>query len=89
MKSNGHLTMDSGASVEGSLIGGTTMHVGPDCRIGGPVLAEHGIVIESGTHCGSAANPTTVTAPTIELEEGVLVFGTLWARNEGRVVPKA
>ncbi|MGA8011868.1 MAG: polymer-forming cytoskeletal protein [Candidatus Acidiferrales bacterium] len=87
VKSNGHLTMDSGASVDGSLIGGTTMHVGSNCRIGGPVLAERGIVIESGTHCGSAVNPTTVAAPTIELEEGVLVFGTLWARNEGRVVP--
>ncbi len=89
VKSNGHLEVDSGASVEGSLISGTTMHVGPGCRIGGPVLAEHGIVIESGTYCGSAVNPTTVGAPTIELEEGVLVFGTLWARNEGRVVPKA
>jgi cytoskeletal protein CcmA (bactofilin family) len=89
VKSNGHLTMDSGASVEGSLISGTTMRVGPDCRIGGPVLAERGMVIESGTHCGSASNSTTVAAPTIELEEGVLVFGSLWARNEGRVVPKA
>jgi len=46
------------------------------------------MVIESGTHCGSARNPTTVAAPTIELEEGVVVFGSLWARNEGRVVPK-
>jgi hypothetical protein len=65
------------------------MHVGSNCRIGGPVLAERGIVIESGTHCGSAVNPTTVAAPAIELEEGVLIFGTLWARNEGRVVPTA
>jgi cytoskeletal protein CcmA (bactofilin family) len=89
VKSNAHLTVDSGASVAGSLISATTMHVGPNCRIGGPVLAEHGIVIESGTHCGAARTPTTVGAPTIELEEGVLVFGTLWARNEGRVVPKA
>jgi cytoskeletal protein CcmA (bactofilin family) len=89
VKSNGHLTVDSGASVDGSLLSATTMHVGPDCRIGGPVLAEHGVIIESGTHCGSARNPTTVAAPTIELEEGVIVFGSLWARNEGQVVLKA
>jgi hypothetical protein len=89
VKSNGHMTVDSGASVDGSLVSGTTMHVGPNCRIGGPVLAEHGVVIESGTHCGAAGNPTTVAAPTIELEEGAVVFGSLWARNEGRVVPKA
>jgi cytoskeletal protein CcmA (bactofilin family) len=89
VKSNGHMTVDSGVFVEGSLISATTMHVGHNCRIGGPVLAEHGIVIESGTHCGAAHTPTTVSAPTIELEEGVVVFGSLWARNEGRVVPKA
>ena len=89
VKSNGHLTVDSGVSVDGSLLSATTTHVGPNCRIGGPVLAEHGVVIESGTRCGSAHNPTTVAAPTIELEEGVIVFGSLWARNEGRVVPKA
>jgi hypothetical protein len=89
VKSNAHLILDSGATVEGSLISGTTMRVGPNCRVGGPVLAEHGIVIERGTHCGSHGNPTTVGAPTIELEEGVFVFGSLWARNEGRVVPTA
>jgi predicted acyltransferase (DUF342 family) len=89
VKSNGHLAMDSGASVEGSLISATTMHIGPDCHIGGPVLAEHGIVIESGAHCGAPGSPTTVSAPTIEMEEGVSVFGSLWARNEGRVIPKA
>ncbi len=88
VKSNGHMIVDSVVSVEGSLISATTMHVGPNCRIAGPVLAEHGIVIESGTHCGAPGSPTTVSAPTIELEEGVSVFGSLWARNEGRVVPK-
>ncbi len=89
VKSNGHLTIDSGVSVDGSLVGGMTTHVGPNCRIGGPVLAERGMVIEAGTHCGTERNPTTVAAPTIELEEGVVVFGSLWARTEGRVVPKA
>lgn len=89
VKSNGHMTIDSSVSVDGSLVGGMTTHVGSNCRIGGPVLAERGMVIESGTHCGTARNPTTVSAPTIELEEGVVVFGSLWARTEGRVVPKA
>jgi cytoskeletal protein CcmA (bactofilin family) len=88
VKSNGHMTVDSGVSVEGSLISGTTMHVGPRCRVGGPVLAERGMVIESGTCCGAAHMPTTVSSPTIELEKGVIVFGTLWARKEGRVVSR-
>jgi len=89
VKSNGHLTVGSDVSVDGSLLSATITHVGPNCRIGGPVLAEHGVVIESGTHCGSSYSPTTVAAPTIEIEEGVIVFGSLWARSEGRVVPRA
>jgi cytoskeletal protein CcmA (bactofilin family) len=89
VKSNGDLTVGAGASVDGSLLSATTMDIGPNCRIGGPQLAERAISIESGTHCGAAGDPTTVAAPTIELEEGVVVFGSLWARNEGRVVPKA
>ena len=87
-KSNKEMIVEAGASVEGSLISAATMHIGPRCRIGGPILAEHEIRIESGTECGTARMPTTVSALTIELEEGAQVFGTLWARNEGRVVPK-
>ena len=64
------------------------MHIGPDCRIAGPVIAEHGMAIETGTRCGSIGTPTTVTAPTIEIADGVMVFGTVWARTEGHVVAK-
>ncbi|HKV05822.1 MAG TPA: hypothetical protein VJO53_12055 [Candidatus Acidoferrales bacterium] len=88
VKSHEEMVVEAGVFVAGSLISGTTMHVGPGCRIGGPVLAEHGMVVESGTECGAAHFPTTVSAPTIEIEEGAQVFGTLWARNEGRVVPR-
>jgi cytoskeletal protein CcmA (bactofilin family) len=87
-KSNKEMIVEAGASVEGSLISAATMHIGPRCRIGGPILAEREMGIESGTECGTARMPTTVSALTIELEEGAQVFGTLWARNEGRVVPK-
>jgi cytoskeletal protein CcmA (bactofilin family) len=88
VKSNQHMTLDANVSVEGSLISASTMHIGPDCRIAGPVIAEHGMAIETGTRCGSIGAPTTVTAPTIEIADGVMVFGTVWARTEGRVVPK-
>ena len=88
-KSDSAMIVDAGACVEGSLISAATMHIGRDCRVGGPVVAERGIVVESGTRCGAIHAQTTVSAPTIEIEEGALVFGTLWARDEGRVVPKA
>jgi cytoskeletal protein CcmA (bactofilin family) len=87
VKSNKETIVEAGVYVQGSLISAATMHIGPGCRIGGPVVAEHGMEIESGTECGTMRTPTTVSAPSIEVEEGVLVYGTLWARNQGRVVP--
>lgn len=88
VKSHEHMTLDAGVHVEGSLICGSTMHIGPDCRITGPVIAEHRIAIETGTRCGSVRALTTVSAPTVEIVGGVTVFGTIWARTEGQVVPR-
>lgn len=88
VKSHEHMALDAGVRVEGSLISASTMHIGPDCRITGPVIAEHGIEIETGTRCGSVRALTTVSAPMIEIADGVTVFGTIWARTEGQVVPR-
>jgi hypothetical protein len=88
VKSSQHMRVEADVRVEGSLISASTMHIGPDCRITGPVIAEHGMTIEAGTHCGSLRMPTTVTAPMIEIADGVVVFGTVWARTEGQVVSR-
>jgi hypothetical protein len=87
VKSNGDLIVESGVTVEGSLISTARMHIGPRCQIRGPVIAEHGMVIQSGSQCGTVQAPTTVSAPIIDVEEGSLFFGTVWAREQGRVVP--
>jgi len=86
VKSHGHVALEAGVHVEGSLISASTMHIGPHCRITGPVIAERGIAIETGTRCGSLWAPTTVSSPTIEIADGVTVFGTIWARTEGHAV---
>jgi cytoskeletal protein CcmA (bactofilin family) len=86
VKAHEHLTLGAGVTVDGSLISASTMRIGPDCQISGPIIAEHEMSIEKGTRCGSARTPTTVSAPTIQVAEGVVVYGTLWARNEGQVV---
>lgn len=88
VKSHEHMALEAGVHVEGSLISASTMHIGPDCRIAGPVIAEREIAIEAGTRCGSVRAPTTVSAPTIKIADGVTVFGTIWARTEGQVVPQ-
>jgi hypothetical protein len=88
VKSHGRMTLAGGVHIGGSLISASTIHIGPDCQITGPIIAEHGMEIESGTRCGYIRTPTTVTAPTMQIAEGVTVFGTVWARSEGQVVPQ-
>jgi hypothetical protein len=89
VKSEKEMVLESGASVEGSLISASIMQIGPDCRVLGPVIAERTLLIQKGTRCGTLQNPTTVSAPKIEVEQGVVVFGTLWARDEGQVVARS
>jgi predicted acyltransferase (DUF342 family) len=87
VKSVNDTVIEDGVAVEGSLISARKMRIGTRCAIHGPVVAERELLIESGTRCGSLELPTTVSAPRIEIDEGVVVFGTLWAREYGQVVP--
>jgi cytoskeletal protein CcmA (bactofilin family) len=86
VKSVKDMVIEDGVSVEGSVISARKMRIGPRCAIHGPVIAERELVMAAGTHCGTMEYPTTVSAPEIEVEEGVVVFGTLWARERGHVV---
>jgi len=89
VKSNKDAVLERGVFVKGNLISAGRIHIGPRCQISGLVIGEHEVLIETETRCGTAQMLTTVSAPMITLEVGVVVFGTLWARDEGRVVPKA
>ena len=86
VKSEKGIVLEDGVSVEGSLISASQMSIGPHCSIHGPVVAERELTIATGTRCGTLEHPTTVSAPLINVEEGVAVFGTLWARERGQVV---
>jgi cytoskeletal protein CcmA (bactofilin family) len=88
VKGDEAVVIESGARVEGSLVSANTMRIGASCAIHGPVIAEKLIFLEKGARCGTAQTPTTVSAPWIEVEEGVAVFGTLWARELGQVIAK-
>jgi hypothetical protein len=85
VKSVQDMVVEDGVAVEGSLISARKMRIGPHCAIHGPVVAERELAIATGTHCGTLEHPTTVSAPQIEVEQGVVVFGTLWARERGQV----
>lgn len=80
------MVIDAGAMVEGSVMSSGKMRIGPDCSLHGPIIAEREIHIARGTHCGSPSQPTTISSPRVRIEEGVVVFGTVWARETGQVV---
>ena len=86
MKSTNDMVLEGGVLVEGSLISARKMSIGPHCAIHGPVVAERELAIAAGARCGTLEHPTTVSAPNIDVKEGVVVFGTLWARERGQVV---
>lgn len=88
VKSNQDLIIEAGVFLGGSVISTRALEVGRKCQIHGPVLAEHRIAIGSGTVCGAPDSFTTVSSPVIDVEEGALFFGTVWAREQGRVLPK-
>lgn len=86
VKSTNDMVLEGGVLVEGSLISARKMSIGPHCAIHGPVVAERELAIAAGARCGTLEHPTTVSAPNIDVKEGVVVFGTLWARERGQVV---
>lgn len=86
VKSHHEMILEPGVVIEGSLVSASKMRIGERCRLHGPIICEHSMTIATGSCCGTLAQPTTITSPRIEVEEGVVVFGTVWAREYGRVV---
>lgn len=86
VKSYGHMHLDDSVHIEGSLVSTSTMTIGKRCKVAGPVISEHELTMERGAQCGTLHHPTTVSALKVNVAEGVIVFGTVWARNEGEVL---
>lgn len=89
IKSNKDLLIENEAIVEGSAICAERMIVGSRCSLHGPIIAERSMVLYDGTVCGELQRPTTVSSPEIQVQEGVVVFGTMWARQSGLVWGRA
>jgi predicted acyltransferase (DUF342 family) len=77
----GHLRID------GPVICAGDLYIGQGCTIKGPIVCEGVVRIGAGTVIGLPAAPTTLTASEIRVEEGVVAYGTVWARELGFVVP--
>jgi len=89
IKSNKELVIENEVIVEGSVICAERIIVGSRCYLYGPIIAERSMVLYSDSVCGSVHRPTTVSSPDIQVQEGLVVFGTLWARESGSVWGRA
>jgi hypothetical protein len=62
--------------------------LGAGCCVHGSVVAEGKIVLGPGCTIGSPSCPATVAAPEIEVADGVVVHGTVWAGVAGTALLK-
>jgi len=85
VKARSSLEIGSGSHLEGTVVSRGAISIAQRCYIKGPVLSEKEIVIGPGTQIGTPASPTTVSAPRVRIAPGVVVCGTIWARESGEV----
>jgi cytoskeletal protein CcmA (bactofilin family) len=85
LRSDGVFQIASGAIVVGSMISGGDMEIGANCQIHGPVLAGRRLRIRTGAQIGREGHLTSVIAPSIVIEPGAIIYGTVWAREKGFV----
>ncbi len=89
IKAHGHLSLGDGCQVVGNLVAGKTLVLGAGCWVNGSIIAEGTVVLGPGCIVGSPQSPATVAAPHIEVADGVVVHGTVWAGVAGVVLPTA
>lgn len=86
LKVYGDVQIEASAIIDGTLVSNGSIHIANGCTVQGPVVSEQSIIIDSQTHIGDIDKPSTVTAPSIQIASGVVVYGSLWARNRGAVL---
>lgn len=83
IKAHGHLSLGDRCQIKGNLVAAKTLILGDSCSVHGSIVAEHKIVLGPGCIVGSPQCPATVSAPYIEVADGVVVHGTVWAGVSG------
>lgn len=87
IKSHEQVRLGGSVEVHGAITSIGRIEMSERCFVRGPVLCESDVAIGTGTQIGSPDAPTTVSAPRIRIAPGAVVYGTLWAREAGEVMP--
>lgn len=86
LKARGSISVSAGCEVSGGVFAGEWVFVGRRSKIGGPLVGERRVVLGSQCQVGSPQRPVTVSSARVDVLNGVLVHGTVWAREFGRAV---
>lgn len=86
LKARGEVVTDEGCRIAGSVFAEGVVELGPGCSVRGSVVSETAVLLGAGCTVGAPDCPATVAAPRIEVAPGVVVHGTLWASESGRVM---
>jgi predicted acyltransferase (DUF342 family) len=73
--------------ISGAIISKAAIQAGDGVSIGGPIVSETDVLIGARSEIGTSEYPTTVTAKNIVVVAGAVVYGTVWAKQVGTVVP--
>ena len=87
LKANGEIVLHAQCRVDNAVVATEGIEIGSSCHIKGPIISEVEVLVRSGSTVGTAGSPTTISAPRIVIETGVVVFGSVWAREQGQVIP--
>lgn len=85
LKSYKDSIFEEGATVRASIVCGGSLHIGRNCIVAGPIMAEDSVTIERGCQIGDPDSPTTISARRIRIAPGCQLHGTVWARVQGSI----
>ncbi len=85
VKSYKNTVIDEEASVQGSIVSGGTIRLGPHSFVAGPLMAEGDVLIARGSRVGSADALTTISSCGVQIATGCELHGTIWARVLGSI----
>jgi cytoskeletal protein CcmA (bactofilin family) len=85
IKAREGVSMGYGAEVHGAITCEKRVYVFKQARAWGPLVSESDVLIGAGAVIGLPDAQTTVSANNIIVEDGVTIYGTVWAHEVGMV----
>lgn len=83
VKAGGKLLLGRGAVVEGHAVAGGDLMLSTNARVYGVAASEADVYAASLARVGVPGTPSTLTGEHVHISPGVVVHGTVWARQDG------